>query len=125
MIKKLLFCFLLFTNITQSQNTVGTISITEDAYEAFTLFTINTKTFFINNCGEVINEWTSNYLPGNAVYFLPNGNLLRAGRLTDGSSPINFGGTGGIIELFDWDGNILWSYTHSSTNFRQHHDVYP
>ncbi len=125
MIRKLLFCFLLFTNITQSQNTVGTISITGDAFEAYTLFTSNTKTYLINNCGELINEWTSSYLPGNSVYLLPNGNLLRAGRLVDGSSDINFGGTGGIVELFDWDDNLLWSYTYSTNNFRQHHDVYP
>lgn len=125
MLKKLLYTIFLIVNLCDGQNTVGTISIAEDAYEALTLFTIHTNTYLINNCGEVVNEWTSSYLPGNSVYLLPNSNLLRAGRLTDGSSTINFGGTGGIIELFDWDGNVIWSYTHSSNNFRQHHDVYP
>ena len=125
MLKKLLLSFLFIVNLSVGQNTVGTVSITEDAFEAYTLFTIHTKTYLINNCGEVINDWTSNYLPGNSVYLLPNGNLLRAGRIVDGSSDINFGGTGGIVELFDWDGNTIWSYTYSSNNFKQHHDVYP
>ncbi|MEM9679324.1 MAG: aryl-sulfate sulfotransferase [Bacteroidota bacterium] len=125
MIKRLLVLLLVVYGHIQAQNTVGTISITEDAYDAFTLFTVNTKVYLINNCGEVINEWNSNYLPGNAVYLLPNGNILRAGRLNDGSSNIGFGGQGGIVELFDWDDNLLWSYTYSSNQFRQHHDVFP
>lgn len=121
---KILCCFLLLFSFSFSQNTVGTVSITEDAYDAYTLFTSHKNTYLINNCGEVLKTWTSNYLPGNAVYLLPNGNLLRAGRLNNGST-INIGGDGGIIELFNWNGNKLWSYTYSSNNHRQHHDVYP
>ncbi len=127
MIRKIRFSiFLLYTiNFINAQNTVGTISITEDTYEAFTLFSVSTKSYLINNCGEVINEWNSNYPPGNAVYLLPNGNLLRAGRVDDESTTVNIGGRGGIVELFDWGGNLLWSYTYSGTNFVQHHDIYP
>nr|WP_321237262.1 aryl-sulfate sulfotransferase [uncultured Psychroserpens sp.] len=126
MIKKLLFCFtFLLFNFSKAQNTVGTISINEDVFKGYTLISVHTKAYLLNNCGEVINEWNSNYLPGNAVYLLPNGNLLRAGRLDDGSSNIIFGGQGGIIELFDWEDNIIWSYTYSTNDFRQHHDVFP
>ncbi|MFD2915390.1 aryl-sulfate sulfotransferase [Psychroserpens luteus] len=123
--KLLLILILLFLSFAKAQNTVGTTFINENVFDAYTLFTSNTKSFLINNCGEVINEWNSTYLPGNAVYLLPNGNLLRAGRLDDGSSNITFGGQGGIIELFDWDSNLLWSYTYSSNQFRQHHDIFP
>jgi hypothetical protein len=126
MIKKLLLFFtILIFSFTEAQNTVGTTYINQNVFDAYTLITANTKSFLINNCGEVINEWNSAYLPGNAVYLLPNGNLLRAGRLEDGSSNIVFGGQGGIIELFDWDDNLLWSYTYSTNELRQHHDVFP
>lgn len=125
MIRKLLPLILLFSIFCIGQNTVGTISITNDAYEGYTLFNVHTKSYLINNCGEVINEWNSSYLPGSSVYLLPNGNLLRAGRLEDGSSNIGFGGQGGIVELFDWDGNIVWSFTYSSNQFRQHHEAHP
>ena len=124
--KKLLCLFLLLHIITSnSQNTVGTTFITEDVYDAFTLISANTKAYLINNCGEVVNEWTSAYIPGNAVYLLPNGNLLRAGRVQDNSSDIVFGGQGGIVELFDWDGNLIWSFLYNSNQERQHHDVFP
>ncbi|WP_299129581.1 aryl-sulfate sulfotransferase [uncultured Winogradskyella sp.] len=125
MIKKLLLVLFIITSFSYSQNTVGTVSVTSEAYDAFTLFTVHEKTFLINNCGQIINEWSSNYLPGSSVYLLPNGNLLRPGRLEDGSTDIVIGGAGGIVELYDWDNNLLWSYTYSTDNVRQHHDVYP
>ena len=120
----LLVLLLIGYNTVNAQNTVGTISISEGAFEAYTLISINTDAYLLNNCGEVINEWNSIYLPGNAVYLLPNGNLLRAGRF-DGSSDIQFGGQGGVVELFDWDGTQLWSFLYSTNQFRQHHDVFP
>lgn len=124
MFKNYTFLLLFIAAIAQSQNTVGTISLTQDAFDGYTLFTADTKAYLINNCGQVINEWQSNYPPGNAAYLLPNGNLLRAGK-HDGENDINFGGTGGIVELFDWDGNLIWSYVFNDDLQRQHHDVYP
>ncbi len=124
--KKLLFLALLSTSLLCfAQNTVGTILNTEDAYEGFTLFSTHNSAFLIDNCGQVINRWDSQYPPGNAVYLLPNGDLLRAGRYDVGSNLVSVPGNGGIVELFDWDGNLKWSYIDSSSSSRLHHDVYP
>ena len=124
MIKKpLLLLILLALNISYTQNTIGTIQISSDVYEGYTLFTISNKTYLINNCGEVINQWSSTFPPGNSVYLLENGNILRAGR-TD-STDITFGGQGGVIEIFDWQGNLEWQYFYDTPNMRQHHDVFP
>lgn len=124
--KKLLL-FILFIStysLIFAQNTVGTKNITNDVYEGYTLFSIHKKTFLIDNCGRVVNEWNSEFTPGNAVYLLPNGNILRAGR-EDGLSNIVFGGVGGVAEIFDWDGNLIWQYKYNNNSKRQHHDVYP
>lgn len=105
MVKKSLFFIVLVTiNFTYAQNTLGTTQISQDVYEGFTLFTSFTDTYLINNCGEVINQWSSNFPPGNSVYLLENGNLLRAGRTA--STDITFGGQGGVVEIYDWDGNL-------------------
>ena len=125
MTNKITLIILLLSLIGHSQNTIGTISIEEGVYDAYTLATVHTESYLINNCGEIINQWTSDYLPGTSVYLLPNGNLLRPGRLDDGSSDIGFGGQGGIVELFNWEGDKIWEYVYSSNSFRQHHDVYP
>ncbi|TXD82295.1 T9SS type A sorting domain-containing protein [Subsaximicrobium wynnwilliamsii] len=118
-----LLCF--YSNLLSAQNTMGAVSIAPDVFDGYTLFTAHTKTYLLNNCGALINEWDSEYLPGNAVYLLPNGNLLRAGQVDDDSSNITFGGQGGIVELFDWDGQLLWSKRYNSNSIRQHHDVFP
>lgn len=108
-----------------SQNTVGTTVISSGVFEGYTLFSSHTSSFLIDNCGQVVNRWDSQYLPGNAVYLLENGDLLRAGRFDEGENLVAIPGNGGIVELFDWVGNLKWSYIDSSSSSRLHHDVYP
>ena len=94
-------------------------------YDGYTLFAPNAsnETYLIDNCGRVVNQWTSSYNPGNSCYLLENGNLLRAGKLPNTS--VSFGGVGGLVQLFDWDNTLLWEYTYSTPLASQHHDVYP
>lgn len=109
-----------------SQNTIGIINNDfQNSYEGYTLLAplSSTETYLINNCGQVINQWSSTYKPGASAYLLENGNLLRTGKIDN--DDITFGGVGGKIELYDWDGNLLWDYTHSSSLITQHHDIYP
>lgn len=118
-----LILFQLVASLSYSQNTIGTVLNTEDAYNGYTLFTSANETYLINNCGEVINQWTSTFPPGNAVYLLEDGSLLRACRINNPN--FNFGGSGGRIEKYNWEGNLIWEYDYSSTTILQHHDVFP
>lgn len=120
----LLIILFLFTVVISAQNTVGVILNTSNSHDGYTLFTIHKETYLINNCGEVINQWTSAYNSGKSAYLLANGNLLRAAQ---GANPGNIAipGIGGRVELFDWDGNLLWEYDYSTTSASQHHDIFP
>lgn len=108
-----------------SQNTVGVISSSLEAYNGYTLFYpyFSSSTYLINNCGQIVHQWQSAYTPAASCYLLENGNLLRTGKIPNSS--ITFGGVGGKIELFDWDGNLLWEYTYSTSEYTQHHDIFP
>ncbi len=124
MIKQLhIYTILLFSSLAISQNTVGVISNTSQSYNGYTLFTSHTETFLINNCGQLVRQWNSAFPPGNSVYLLENGTLLRTGR-TD-SNDIVFGGQGGVVELYSWEGNLLWQFFYDTPQYRQHHDVFP
>ncbi|NRR91655.1 aryl-sulfate sulfotransferase [Winogradskyella undariae] len=123
MLKKLLFIFYIIINFTHSQNTIGTTLVTNQASDGYTLFSAFTETYLINNCGQVINQWSSNFTPGNAVYLLKDGSILRAGKTE--TQDITFGGQGGVIEIFDWSGNLTWQYFYDTLEMRQHHDVFP
>ncbi len=119
-INYLLICALLCLCInSKAQQTVGLFTNTAEAYDGYTLFTPqdSEETFLINNCGEKVHSWTSVYKPGLSVYLLENGILLRTGRVT------GQGGGSGIVEMIDWNGNIIWSHSVSATHGRQHHDV--
>lgn len=105
--------------------TVGIINNTAQAYNGYTLLAPvrSTETYLINNCGQVINQWSSSYTAGASAYLLENGNLLRTGKINN--ADFTFGGVGGIIELYDWEGNLVWEYTHSTSTYTLHHDIYP
>ncbi len=66
------------------------------------------KTFLIDNDGHVIREWLSEHI-GFYAELLPNGNMVRHGRM-EGTKPSNFGGTCGILEEYDWYGRKVWEY---------------
>lgn len=122
----LVIVHLLFTTTVLGQltPTVGLFRYEPTAYDGYNLFTPNnsTRTFLIDNCGDLVHEWTSEHEPGLSVYLLENGNLLRTARI-----PSNFsgGGSGGRLQLFDWNSNLLWQYDYSSPSYHQHHDIYP
>lgn len=87
----------------------------EKAYDGYTLFSpmIGCKTtYLIDMEGNVVHTWESQYTPGLHSVLLPNGHLLRGGAIPQpkGEGFCKIGGAGGIIEEFDWDGNVVWSY---------------
>ncbi|MCB0850731.1 MAG: aryl-sulfate sulfotransferase [Bacteroidetes bacterium] len=108
-----------------AQQTVGLFLNTEEAYNGYTLFAPfpSQTTYLINNCGEMVHSWTSSTRSANSVYLLENGNLLKTKKLTN--SIFNAGGSGGGLEVLDWNGNVLWDYDISSSTECHHHDVAP
>ena len=122
--KTLLLFTILIGSSLHSQNTVGALLNTANSFNGYSLFTINKETYLINNCGEVINQWTSAFSSGKSVYLLENGNLLRAAQI-DNPGNIAIPGVGGRIELFDWAGTLLWSFDFTTPTRIQHHDIFP
>ncbi len=117
--------------VTDNNGQTGTDTTTVVAYdtntggrfEGYNLFVLqNTTTVYLmDNDGNIVHSWAVQYPPGNAIYLLENGMLLYNGK--DNNSTFNVGGKGGIVQMIDWDGNVTWEYSYSSTEFLQHHDV--
>ena len=122
--KKIIFIFLICISTASAQNqTVGVFENTIEAFNGYTLFSPNTETYLIDNCGKLINSWSSLYKAGSSVYLLEDGSLLRACRI---QHPIfSAGGSGGRVEKTDWYGNLLWAYNFSDSSYHQHHDIAP
>ena len=106
----------------QMTSTVGVLAQTEQSYDGYTLLPVSalTTTYLINNCGESVHQWESAYKAGLMAYLMPNGDLIRAGKI--GNTVFLAGGTGGILERFNWDGELEWRMQLSSDTACQHHD---
>jgi len=113
------------TSYGETKRQLGLIKNTAKAFPGYTLFAPKhfTKTYLIDNNGMVVNEWESEYEPGQSVYLLPNGNLLHC-CMTKNRAFIG-GGEGGRLEEFDWDGNLVWEYWLSDDKNLMHHDIAP
>ncbi|MFN8294946.1 MAG: aryl-sulfate sulfotransferase [Chitinophagales bacterium] len=91
----------------------------EEGYILFSPIT-NKNVYLIDKCGNLINSWQTDRIPGQATYLLENGSLIRAGH--DLSPFYNIGGKGGYIEQFDWYNNKIWSFKLSDYDNCLHHD---
>ncbi len=121
----------LFTSILFSQNTVGLISLNND--ESIGGYNLiyperQSNVFLINECGEIVHTWEDSpeNRPGKTAYLLENGNLLRSTldleKITEPS--FGAGGSGGVVEILNWENESLWCYVLADSLNRQHHDVH-
>lgn len=121
----LLYLYLFFAVWSARAQTIGLFQNDSASYNGYTLFapTGFKEVFLIDNCGKRVHSWETNLFPGQSVYLLENGHLLQTGRLNNGI--FNGGGQGGQLTIYDWDGNVVWSYQVSDSTQLQHHDVEP
>jgi len=112
----LILLLALFTLQIQAQQTVGLFLNDSLAYDGYTLLMPNSarSTYLLDNCGRVVNKWTSENIPYFSTYLNPEGNLIRATR---------FGATGGGVERYNWEGELIWEYRFHGEGFSQHHDI--
>ena len=108
------------------EHTVGLQVCAPETSEGYTLFAPlrATTAYLIDILGRKVHSWQLDYFPGMVVYLLENGSLLATGNYSPSETPrLDGGGQGGIVQLYDWDGTLTWSYEYSTEDHRQHHDV--
>ena len=108
-----------------SEQTIGLFYNTPQAYDGYTIFAPSAcdTVYLIDNCGERVHSWAASTNPGNTVYLLDNGILLKTAKSYN--AKFNVGGNGGLIQMLDWDSNLIWEYLVSDTTYCQHHDIEP
>lgn len=115
-----------------SQNTLGLTNIDlTKSEEGYNLLFPHSQpnVYLLNGCGEIVHQWEDGqeFRPGNIAYILENGNLLKAKKppIPDSIPTFSGGGSGGIVELRDWDNNLLWDIVIMDSLHRAHHDIAP
>jgi hypothetical protein len=102
----------------------GLISGTDAASPGYTLFAPlrATTTYLVDLRGELVHSWPSACEPGEAVYLLDDGSLLRTARDPHNKHFVG-GGLGGRIERIAIDGTLLWQFAYADEKHCQHHDA--
>jgi Arylsulfotransferase (ASST) len=97
------------------------------AFQGYTLIApMNTnKTFLLDMEGKVVRTWVGAAKPGHTAYLLENGNMLRASEVSGKDQQFvgGGGGSGGRVQEFTWDGDIVWDFIYSNPKQLPHHDV--
>ena len=113
---------ILVLNVSKGQNTLG-VTINNfseaDGYYLLAPF-FGTTTYLVDFQGRIINQWESDYRVGTTAILAKDGYLYRAGSITNNS--VGGPGGGGVLEKYDWAGNLVWQYQHSDDQIHQHHD---
>ncbi len=120
----LFFVILLSTKLFAQVQTMGLYFNNENSFNGYTLIapTSNKNTYLIDNCGNQVHKWESDFSAGLVAYLLEDGDLLRTRRY--GSGTFNGGGIGGGVEKLDWNGDVVWEFEyHQDSAYHQHHDV--
>ena len=109
------------------QSETGLLLNTDAANPGYTLFAPKhfTDTYLMDNEGIIVKTWESNYEPGQSVYLLENGHLLRACFVKGGSKVFGGGGDGGRVEEYDENGKLIWGFDYNNKEHFSHHDIEP
>ncbi len=84
----------------------------------------NRSTDLIDMEGRTVHRWTSqNGTLAGGSYLLEDGRLVRSSVPLTGSRRAPTPGLSGMIEMLDWEGNLLWSFTRNEEDNCLHHDI--
>ena len=102
--------------------TVGLFLNAANACPGYTLMSPmqGTNAYLLNNAGQCVHKWTSQYCPGRADYLLENGHYIRECSVQTMLS--TGGGEGGRHEERDWEGNLVWAFDLNTSTNMSHHD---
>ena len=109
------------------------ITFTQDVYEGYILFTPggigNANTTFLKDIdGSNINTWSHSNGPASMPYLLQGDepgfeNTLLYYPCRSNNPTMESGGVGGRVDIYNWEGELLYRYDISSTINQHHHDI--
>lgn len=115
-------CFLILALILFSGNPVSS-----QTYGDYTLYSVQngTKAYLIKMDGTTYHTFTfaSNSKIGYSSYLLPNRVLLST--VLKQNPYFGGGGVCGGVQKIDWNNNVVWDFTYSTSQYCSHHDICP
>ncbi len=102
----------------------GLVTHEEGVSNGYLMFTplLSDTTYLMDNQGQIVHLWRSEFAPSGGVYLRANGNIIRGARVPD-VEVFRGGGQGGRIQEITWDGEVVWEFDFASDQHLLHHDI--
>ena len=117
--------------------TILSFCFLQDVYEGYVIYTpasggggSSATTYLKDVDGSIFNSWSHNRGPASMGYLVGGDesgfeNTLLYYPSTVNNPTMQNGGGGGQVEIYNWNGNLLWEYTLSNSTYQHHHDIEP
>ena len=112
------------------------VSFSQDVFEGYILFTPQigigggATTYLMDNDYNISQSWGHGNGPASMPYLIPgdqpgweNTFLLYPYRVNNPT--MESGGVGGAVQCLTWEGELVWEYILSNSNYQHHHDIEP
>ncbi len=99
--------------------------LTGNSFSGYTLIDPlgNNRANLIDNDLNVVHSWDFGSRPASMPYLFPDRTILRPGMAE--IIYMNGQSVGGLIQIFDWYSENLWTYVLADNLYQQHHDILP
>tara|TARA_B100001250_G_scaffold56554_1_gene43720 strand:- start:800 stop:2284 length:1485 start_codon:yes stop_codon:yes gene_type:complete len=117
--------------------------ISQDVFDGYTLFTPqsgggggnNIRTRLLDNDFNEFHDWSHDRGPASMPYLISgdtygfegygfeNSILIYPYRVSNPT--MESGGVGGGVKIYNWEGDLLWTFELSDNNYQHHHDIQP
>ena len=112
------------------------VSSSQDVFEGYTLFTPQigseeyATTYLIDNNDATIQSWEHSNGVASMPYLIAGDepgweNTLLIYPYRVDNPTMESGGVGGAVKCLTWDGEVVWEYVLSNSDYQHHHDVEP
>ncbi len=100
-----------------------TFQLSAQSFDGFALYNQQNQStaYLIDENGDIAYSWSTSRNCNYTVQLKDNGNIVR-GTVYSGNS-LNGAAIGGLIEERDANGNVVWDFVYSTSDYCQHHDI--
>ena len=101
---------------------LSTLVSSAQKFDGYALYNLqkSSTAFLIDKDGNIAKSWECNNNANYALFLKDDGNLIRQGVVS--GAVLKGAAYGGILEEYDKDGNVVWSFTYSTADHQSHHD---
>lgn len=113
------FLFLTFLSIS--------LHLNAQQWGDYTLYstTGSANAYLVDTNGTTYHTWSfgATSHTGYSTYMIPGGTLVRS--VSHSGNSFTGGGMTGQVQKVDWNGNVIWDFVYSNTQYCMHHDICP